>query len=821
MKLPIDEIEDEVRRAVGAPKPVIVTAPTGSGKSTRLPIWLADGGSMVLVIEPRRVACRALATFLAEQRGESVGESIGYTVRFEDCRGPKTQIHFVTPGIALNMLGSDQPFPYDHIIVDEFHERGWQVDLAVMLLRRRCEERLVLTSATLDAAELVRRMDANVLEAGGRTFPVDISYVGEVVQPTPKDLTPRVVRAVKRALAATDGDVLVFLPGKREIYECEQALSFVAADLVPVHGSLSADQMSRALRTRSAGERRQVFLATNVAETSLTLPNVRAVIDSGLVRMQIHRAGQNALALVPVSRASMDQRAGRAGRVSAGVCYRLWDERWVPAATTRPEIERVELNDAVLAALRVGVPLDDLPGCPWITPPPEFSLERACAHLRGAGIVDAGQALTHYGVRLGELPVSVFEARILHDPPEGLKATVADVVALMQTHGALLLPAPAAVGELRRELFGACTNEVDEALVALRHGDASKHRLSTSALKEARLAATRFRQLLGCARLNAQGDADAPLATEELARHILGRVPEAAYVLRERAKNKRAFGKGEPWSNGDVEVRIVPWEPHDAERRLIKELPLAGALLDQFWIGEESGTGVNGVGRMLVPCRPRVLAELELGNVDVANITVNHGRVVATVRRELAGVVLDEGEEVLRGKALCEAAAGLILEGRLMKRTDARERIADAFHLWRILAAWHATDDTLHWDLAELKSRPVPDEVDWLAERLSVVGVERSDDLALLEGEDVAPDVAALSGVPDWELQTLRDDFPRTLKYMDGLYACEVYPASRKVLLKPMDANARRVGPPARGQVPRFRGFKVIFSSASREVVIR
>lgn len=136
-------------------------------------------------------------------------------------------------------------------------------------------------------------------------------------------------------------------------------------------------------------------------------------------------------------------------------------------------------------------------------------------------------------------------------------------------------------------------------------------------------------------------------------------------------------------------------------------------------------------------------------------------------------------------------------------------------------ASWHATDDTLHWDLAEFKSRPVPDEAAWLAERLSVVGVERSDDLALLEGEDVAPDVAALSGVPDWELQTLRDDFPRTLRYMDGLYACEVYPASRKVLLKPLHANARRVGPPARGQVPRFRGFKVIFSSASREVVMR
>ncbi len=823
MKLPIDEIEDQVRAAVRAPKPLIVTAPTGSGKSTRLPLWLAADGAQVLVIEPRRVACRALATFLAAQRGESVGESIGYTVRFDDRRGPKTHIHFVTPGVALKLLGNDQPFPYDHVIVDEFHERGWQVDLAVMLLRRQYEDRLILTSATLDAAELSQRIDATVLHAGGRTFPVDISYRGEVGQPTQKDLAKRIVRAVKTALDATDGDVLVFLPGKREIGECEQALRLQvgAAELVPVHGSLSPDRMTRALRDRAPGEPRQVFLATNVAETSLTLPNVRAVIDSGLVRMQIHRGGRNALALVPISRASMDQRAGRAGRVSAGVCYRLWEERWSPASTTRPEIERVELNDAVLAATRAGVPLAELAGSPWVTPPPEFSLERACGHLRDAGLVDNAQQLTEYGARLSELPVSVFEARILHNPPEGLRATVADVVALMQSRGALLLPAPEAVAAQRRDLFDACENEVDEALIALRHGDANRHRLSASTLKDARLAATRLRGLLGCSRLDPYGDFEAPGATDELARHILKHVPEAAYLLRDRAKGKRAFGSGEPWSNGEVELRLYPWEPHNHERRNIKDLPVAGAVLDQFWIGDDTGNGVNGVGRMLLPCRPQVLAELGFGTLEVADIRVTHGKVTATVRRELAGIVLEEGEKNLRDKELCDAAAKLIIEGRLMKRTDARERIADAFHLWRILSMWRPMDDTVHWKLDELKSRPVPDDAIWLAARLSEVGVERTEDLSLLEGKDVAPDMTALSGVPDWELQTLRDDFPRTWKHRDGTYLCEVRPTSHKVILTPLDGAARRVGVPDRQQVPRFRGFKVIYSNASREVVVR
>ncbi len=192
----------------------------------------------------------------------------------------------------------------------------------------------------------------------------------------------------------------------------------------------------------------------------------------------------------------------------------------------------------------------------------------------------------------------------------------------------------------------------------------------------------------------------------------------------------------------------------------------------------------------------------------------------STVRRELAGVVLEEGEKVLRDKDLCDAAAGLILEGRLMKRTDARECIADAFHLWRILALWRPTDDTVHWDLRVLKSQPVPSEVEWLARRLQEVGLERSDDLALLEGKDVAPNISALSGIPDWELQTLSEDFPRTLKYKDGIYRCEVRPQTNTVYLTPMDGVARRVGPPARQQLPRFRGFKVVYSNASLEVVI-
>jgi ATP-dependent helicase HrpB len=824
LQLPIDEIEEDVRAAVGRSRPLIVTAPTGSGKSTRLPVWLEDEAERgVLVIEPRRVACRALAEFVAKNRGEKVGGAVGYTVRFDDRSGDDTRIRFVTPGIALNMLGGEDAFGYDYVVLDEFHERGWQVDLAAMILRQEMEERLVFTSATLEVTPLAKRLEATVLEAGGRTYPVDVEHLTDVQLPTSKALADRVARGVKKALEETDGDVLVFLPGKREISESEQAVRSKCSGVrtVQVHGGLPARELSKALEPRGNGPRR-VFLATNVAETSLTLPDVRAVVDSGLVRMQIHRGGRTALALVPVSQASMDQRAGRAGRVAPGICYRLWDERWKPSAVTPPEVERIELDDAVLAAARAGIPVDQLDDAPWVTPPPEFAVEHAIEHLRQAGIVDDDHELTDYGGRLGELPVSVYEARILHDPPDELRATVADVVAIMQARGSLLLSTSSdKAKQSRRELLESCRSEVDEALVVLRRGDVRRHALHGSGLREARKAARRFRALLGCDVTDPRGDDSDLPSSDDLARHILSRVPEAAYVLRDRARGRRAFGRGEPWSNGDVELRVYPWEPHDPDRRDRKKLPDAGAILEQFWIGDDKGYGVNGVGRMLLPCSRNVLVDLELGDVDIADVHVHSGRVMATVHRELAGVVIEERERELRGRELCKAAAPLILEGRLMKKTEAAEQIADAFHLWRILAGWRETDATAHWDLTEVQATPVPEPAEWLAERLAELGLDRTDELALLEADDVTPDLVELSGLPSWDLDSLREDFPRTWENQGGVYRCEVRPSARTVLLLPANKAAGRLQEPGRRVVPRFRGFKVVYKKASREVVIR
>src|SRR5690606_18810652 len=274
------------------------------------------------------------------------------------------------------------------------------------------------------------------------------------------DLSDRVAEAVDATLReGPPGDVLVFLPGKGEIERCARALVGRPVTVCPVHGGLPPEALMRAFE--GAGGRR-VFLATNVAETSLTLPGVTTVIDSGLVRRRQHQAGRSVLALVPISRASMDQRAGRAGRVAPGRCVRLWGERFAAEPTTPPEIVRVELDDLVLRAAGCGVPARELATAPWVDPPPAFALQAALQRLRSTGALDDEGGLTAVGRARARLPVSAFSARVLADPPPELVDTVADVVALVELGRDLLLPGGTdeRTSEARRERFGAAVDEL-------------------------------------------------------------------------------------------------------------------------------------------------------------------------------------------------------------------------------------------------------------------------------------------------------------------------------------------------------------------------
>jgi ATP-dependent helicase HrpB len=421
--LPIDDVLPELIAALSRHAGVVLCAPTGAGKTTCVPPALLDAGlagsGRIVMLEPRRVAARAAARRMASERGGRLGEEIGYHVRFERCCGRHTRVLVVTAGILLRML-HDDPFleSTSVVIFDEFHERSLDNDFALGMVRLiqqtvRPELRLVVMSATL-AAETVAGYLGHcpVLVSEGRLHPVDIVYDPK---PSQQPWPIAVAAAVKCLLERTSGDLLVFLPGLQEIRQCMRQLQPLAEThdllVLPLYGDLPARQQDAALLSQ---QRRKVVLATNVAETSVTVEGIGGVVDTGLARLQRFdpRFGLDRLQLAPISRASADQRAGRAGRTQPGVCVRLWSEasHRLRQADTEPEIFRVDLAGAVLHLLCLGE--KDIARFPWLEPPPATAVERALTLLRRLGAV-TDKGVTQLGRDLARLPVHPRLGRLL------------------------------------------------------------------------------------------------------------------------------------------------------------------------------------------------------------------------------------------------------------------------------------------------------------------------------------------------------------------------------------------------------------------------
>lgn len=430
--LPIDEVLPDLITALRARGSAVLSAPPGAGKTTRVPPALVAAGLLgpdaprVVLLQPRRVAARAAASRIAFEQGWTVGHEVGYQIRFEKRTRRDTRVEVVTEGILTRRLLSD-PFleGVGAVLLDEFHERSLHTDLALAMLREvrdtvRDDLRLVVMSATLDAGPVARFLgDAPVVRSEGRAFPVEIEY-----DPGAPDshLSDRVRNAVERLAREADrqvrphGDVLVFLPGMEEIRRSARALEPLTRErdwlVLPLHGSLSGEDQDRALRP---APRPKVVLATNVAETSLTIDGITAVVDSGLARLALHdpATGLDRLELRRISRASASQRAGRAGRTGPGRCIRLWserDERGRPEFE-RPEIGRVDLGSTVLALHAWGHP--DPARFPWFEPPSAAALEGAERTLRLLDALDPAGRITELGRRLLAWPAHPRLARLL------------------------------------------------------------------------------------------------------------------------------------------------------------------------------------------------------------------------------------------------------------------------------------------------------------------------------------------------------------------------------------------------------------------------
>ena len=403
---PVEEKIGEIAAALAKNRDVVLTAPPGSGKTTCVPPALLDApwlrGKKVVMLEPRRLAARNCAQYIAKKRGEPVGETVGYSVRLERKVSAKTRLEIVTEGLLTNRLLADPELnEVGLVIFDEFHERSLQCDLSFALaleVRRalRPDLRILVMSATLDADEVAAHLgDADIVRAEGRMFPVETRYVGDA----------SLSFAVDDAFEVTDGDILCFLPGEGEIRRAVESFSkWHGLEVLPLYGSLPKEEQDRVFRP---SPQRKLIFSTSIAETSVTLEGVTAVIDSGLMRVPRFSpsTGMSGLVTLPLTQDRAEQRRGRAGRVKAGVCYRLWTEGQQQSRPKKmmPEILEADLCSLVLTSIAWGAL-----GCydlPWMTPPAASAWDQAVGLLKMLGALSADGRLTEKGVAMAKMPM--------------------------------------------------------------------------------------------------------------------------------------------------------------------------------------------------------------------------------------------------------------------------------------------------------------------------------------------------------------------------------------------------------------------------------
>ena len=452
--LPIDAVLPQIADAVRAGRPLIVSAEPGAGKSTVVPLALLESGVLpggkIVMLEPRRIAARAAAGRMASLLGEQTGKTVGCRTRFETLVSAETRIEVVTEALLTRMLQKDPSLDgVSAVLFDEFHERSIHADLALALSLDtrsvlRDDLRIVLMSATLDAVSAANLLgkDTAVVEAAGRCFEVGVSYAP--LKPG-APVEPHAASVVLDAMRENDGHALVFLPGEAEIRRTAAALASAQHDfeVLPLYGSLSAAEQDRVF---TETDRRRIILATPVAETSITIPGVRIVVDSGLARMPFFSpaSGMDQLRTVRISKASAEQRRGRAGRTARGICIRLWHEYEQKAMPdfAPPEIEHVDLSELALELAHWGVVREKAASLPWMTPPPEAKLDYAFGLLTELGAIsrETGR-ITPHGKQLHRLPVHPRLANaILFADKHGLRREALAIAAILSDRDPLLNP---------------------------------------------------------------------------------------------------------------------------------------------------------------------------------------------------------------------------------------------------------------------------------------------------------------------------------------------------------------------------------------------
>lgn len=544
--MPIDPALPRLARTVASSPNTVLHAPPGAGKTTRVPLALLHlpelGGGRIVMLEPRRLAAVYAAHRMASSLGEETGGTVGYTMRFERRVSGTTRIEVVTEGILTRRLQRDPCLEgVSLVIFDEFHERSIHADLALAFCLEvqrevRPDLRILVMSATLDTGPVAALLgNAPVVSAEGRSFPVEVRYLDD----SPGRFPERMAAAVRRAVSETEGDVLAFLPGSAEIRACREILrsrtSAPFPAVLPLYGDLPFAEQERAILP---GPGRKVVLSTNIAETSLTIEGVRVVVDGGLSRMVRHdpSSGLNRLVTVRESRASAEQRAGRAGRLAPGVCYRLFGRHTFGAMTpfSPPEILLSDLSSLVLELAVWGVREPD--SLAWLDPPPPAAVAAARDLLRHLGTLDRDGRPTETGRRMAELPVHPRLARLLLRGKEFGKESAAALLAALLSERDIFRCAP---GESAR----ICESDLLERYEALAHCVRDKSLL----LRDGSVRAVeRTAGLL--ARLMKAGAGtvlhESPLGGDDAARLLLAAYPDRIACRREEGGDRFLLANG-------------------------------------------------------------------------------------------------------------------------------------------------------------------------------------------------------------------------------------------------------------------------------------
>lgn len=774
--LPIDAIKSEFDSLIDQHH-LVVEAETGSGKSTRLPLWAAKFGR-VLVVEPRRIACTSLAEYLAKEDGTKLGDKIGYAIKLQSFYSENTQVVFVTPGVALRWYSEKKLSDFDTVMVDEFHERRWDTDLLVSILCREEQHRLIVTSATLESQRLVDYIGGKRIYAEGRVYSVSVGYRAKDTRHLPdiRGLEQKVRTEVEHCLQETKGDILVFLPGRKEITQCQQALSSIDGVLVtPLHASVSDTQRELALKQQ---DQQKVVLATNVAETSLTIPNISVVIDSGLERRTLQRNGRTVLSLKHISKASAKQRAGRAGRVQDGICVRLFGEHAPLDAVTPPELHREELTEAMLASASCGYPLDTLT---FLDPLPEKSVAQAIERLTQMGAIDDQGVITTHGEILYPLPIDALYADLLTRlPTKPLREAMVDLSAVLCTP-ARLFKLPESEDKLEKLNQWEPKGCDALTLIKLVRGESCDAIfVDAQVLSEAQALARQMRDALSLPDLEVASRFDSNLFVNEIARLH----PELVFVRRE--KRRQAMGNG----YSELTVGRDSRFPDTAE---------AAVVLDQHSLPGRGVKQTLNLATIMLPIAMKQIEALDIGEWANGDMIKIEEEWVTRSQYLYAGRVITERLSEPQG---VESVANALIQGKAWK--GFAEKLKADIAAWNLYKALEKNNSEERVESAAC----------WLEQQLRDLGVETLADLELLDPEDIQ-----FEGIPYWEREDFDEKFPTLLNIGDLQLTVEYFPS--KKLVHVLYLRGLRKGDPKRWELPRWSGWRVQYRKASRIVDIK